>query len=182
MDQTLKFTFPFKGKVKTQLIIAKNRLIKPKNVKQFEFAVRNILMTVFPLEKRPLTGYLKFEMFHYTTYKRNKEGDIEPTALGDLDNLFKTLADCFEPVYKNITALDDNGEMMFTKTGKPKTKKEMVTPGVITNDKKIVKAGLHWVPIENEKEERIELFISPLREEDLFHPNLPKDVVDLTIL
>jgi Holliday junction resolvase RusA-like endonuclease len=167
---TYKITFPFTGKVKTQLKISGNRLIKPADVKKFEREVRTILAVAFPMEERPIEGYLKFEMYHFTRYKRDSEGLLNPTVPGDLDNLMKNLADCFEGIYKNIVLPPDEitGEIKKTPSGKMKSRKVMVSPGVIKNDKFIKKAILDWVPVETEEEERIEVYITPISEEDLF--------------
>ena len=177
-----KITFPFAGKVKTQLKISGNRLVKPADVKGFERSVRTILSVAFPLEHRPIEGYLKFEMYHFTRYKRDADGMLNQLKLSDLDNIFKTLADCFEPIYKNIPLPpdDESGEFEFTKSGRLKTKKVMISPGVIKNDKFIKKAILDWVPVETEDEERIEVYISVLSEEDLFKgPQHKDEVVEL---
>lgn len=174
--KTYKFTFPFTGQVKTQLRIVRGKdgkrpyLMKPANVKQFENAVRSVLAVAFPFEHRPLQGYLRFDMVHYTTFRRNPEGAIEPTKKGDLDNLFKTLADCFEPIYKKILLYDEDGNPLLTEKGSKRYKKEIVSPGVIQNDKYIMRAGLHWVPVHNEEDERIEVFVTSLEEDMLFSP------------
>lgn len=178
-QKTYKFTFPFKGKVKTQLVISKNRLIKPKSVKAFEFSVRTILMAAFPIEMRPIDGYLQFTTVHYTTYKRDADGTIVPALQGDLDNLYKTLADCFEPVSIKKTLLDENGEMVLTASGKPKYTKEIVTPGVIVNDRRIVRGNMLLSLVEDASEERIEIYVKILSEKELFNPPLPKDSIEL---
>lgn len=167
---TYKIIFPFTGKVKTQLKISGNRLVKPADVKGFERAVRTILSVAFPMEERPLEGYLKFEMYHYTRYKRDADGLLNQIQKMDLDNIAKNLFDCFEPIYKNVPLPPDEitGEFEFTPSGKLKTKKVIVSPGVIKNDKYIKKAVLDWVPVETEAEERIEVYITPLSEDDLF--------------
>lgn len=183
MKKTYKFTFPFTGQVKTQLIISKNRLVKPKNVKRFEDAVRAVLAEAFPLEQRPIEGYLKFQMVHYTTYKRDEQtGVIAPTAKGDLDNLIKNLQDCFQPIYKKMTKLKENGEMVFTEKGNPSYSKVEVTPGVIKDDKYIMRAGLYWVPVHKKEDERIEVYITQLREEELFMPPTfqEDEIIDLS--
>lgn len=182
MKKTYKFTFPFVGQVKTQLIISKNRLVKPKNVKRFEDAVRLCLAEAFPLEARPIEGYLKFQLVHYTQFRRDEEGVIEQMKKSDLDNVMKTLADIFQPIYKKVTKLDANGDMMFTEKGNPRYTKVEVTPGVIKDDKYIVRAGLYWVPVHHKEEERIEVYITPIREEELFIPPFfhEDDIIDLS--
>lgn len=180
-----KFTFPFKGQVKTQLKIATSRnggkrLVKPKNVKQFENAVRTILSTVFPLEERPIEGYLRFDMVHYTKYRRGEDNVLLPEKTADLDNLFKTLADCFEPVYIKQTKLDEDGNALLTEKGNMKYEKVMVTPGVIRNDKYIMRANLLWIPVEKEEDEKIEVYISTLDEKELFlPPTFDGEVIEL---
>ncbi|PGK51318.1 hypothetical protein CN918_26365 [Priestia megaterium] len=175
MKTTYKIVFPFRGKVKTQLRIGTRKdgskvLYQPANVKQFENAVRTILMCSFPLEERPLKGYLRFDMHHYTQFKRNKDGIIEPKQISDLDNIFKTLADCFEPIYAKEFLYDENGRPELSKSGKHAYKKVVATPGVIENDKYIMKEHLHWIPVHKEDEERLEVFITMLDEEELFVP------------
>lgn len=170
MAKSYKFTFPFRGQVKTQLIISKNRLVKPKNVRNFENAVRACLAETFPIEKRPIEGYLRFQMLHYTTFKRDDEDVIMPEKAGDLDNLIKCIQDCFQPIYKKITKLDENGEMIFTKKGNPSYTKVEVTPGVIKDDKYIMRAGLYWIPVHKKEDEKIEIYITPISEEELFIP------------
>jgi Holliday junction resolvase RusA-like endonuclease len=180
MKNTYKFTFPFTGQVKTQLIISKNRLVKPKNVKKFENAVRSCLAVAFPLELRPIEGYLRFDMIHYTQYKRDSEGAILPKKhYGDNDNIFKTLADCFEPIYKKMVLFDEDGNPLLTDKGNKRYEKVLVTPGVIKNDKYIFRANLNWVPVETEEEERIEVYITPLSEEELFLPPVFENVSEL---
>jgi Holliday junction resolvase RusA-like endonuclease len=184
MSPIYKFVFPFSGQVKTQLVISKNRLIKPKNVKRFEDAVRVCLAEAIPLEQRPINGYLKFQMIHYTQFKRNKEGEVvQLVNNGDLDNLMKTMGDVFQPVYRKMTKFDKNGEMEFTEKGNPKYTKVEVTPGVIKDDKYIVRAGLYWIPVHTKEEERIEVYITPISEDELFEP--PKfdneKIIDLSI-
>lgn len=182
MKKTFKFTFPFTGQVKTQLIISKNRLVKPKNVKRFEDAVSACLATAFPLNHRPIEGYFRFQMVNYTQFKRDDEGIISPIRTMDLDNIFKLIADCFQPVYKKMTKLDENGEMEFTEKGNPKYTKIEVTPGVIKDDKYIMRAGLYWVPVHKKEDEKIEVYISQLNEEELFiPPNFDEeDVINLS--
>lgn len=184
MTKVYKFSFPFSGQVKTQLVISNNRLVKPKNVKRFEDAVRLCLAEAFPLNLRPIEGYLKFQMVHYSQFKRDKDDHvIQLVNNGDLDNLMKTLGDVFQPVYKKITKLDDQGEMLFTEKGNPMYTKVEVSPGVIKDDKYIMRAGLYWVPVHTKKEERIEVYITQLAEEELFiPPNFDgKEVIDLTL-
>lgn len=183
MKPTYKFTFPFTGQVKTQLVIAKNRLIKPKNVKRFEEAVRACLAEAFPFHLRPIEGYLRFHMVHYTQFKRDEKGIISPTVKGDLDNTIKTLADCFQPIYKKMTKLGEDGEMIFTQKGNPSFSRVEVSPGVISDDKYIMRAGMHWVPVHHKKEERMEVFISVLTEEELFTPPSfeGEHIIDLSI-
>lgn len=186
MKKSYKIVFPFRGKVKTQLRIVtlKNgskTLMKPQNVKLFEKAVRNILLYAFPLPTRPIKGYLRFDMHHYTQFKRNKDESIEPKQISDLDNVFKTLADCFEPIYVKQRLYNENGRPLLTDTGLHKSKKMKATEGVITNDKFIMKANLEWIPVHTEDEERLEVFITPLTEEELFQiPTLPFDVEDVS--
>jgi Holliday junction resolvase RusA-like endonuclease len=167
---TYKITFPFRGKVKTQLKISGNRLVKPADVKGFERAVRSVLAVAFPMEERPIEGYLKFEMYHFTRYKKDDDGILHMVKPMDLDNVMKLIQDSFEPIYKNVPIPPDEitGEFEFTKTGKLKTRKVEVSPGVIKNDKYIKKAILDWVPVETEEEERIEVYITQLTESDLF--------------
>jgi Holliday junction resolvase RusA-like endonuclease len=181
-----KVTFPFRGRVKTQLKIVTSkdgskRLIKPKDVKQFENAMRTILSVAFPIEERPVEGYIKFEMFHYTQYKRTKDGLIVSSRSSiDLDNVLKLTQDCFQPVFVNIVKLDEEGNPIMTAKGKTSYTKQEVTPGVIKDDKYVMRAGLHWIPVETKEEERIEVYISTLSEKELFHPQLPKgEIVDL---
>lgn len=186
MHKTYKIVFPFTGQVKTQLRIAtakdgSKRLFKPANVRQFENAVRTILAAAFPFEKRPIKGYLRFDMHHYSLFKRTEDGIIEPKKISDLDNVFKTLADCFEPIYAKQLLYDENGRPVESKTGKHSYKKVMVTPGVIENDKYIMKERLTWIPVHTKEEERLEIFITPFTEEELFTPPvLPFDVIDVT--
>jgi len=184
--KVFKVTFPFRGRVKTQLKIAtgrdgSKRLIKPKDVKQFENAMRVILSVAFPIEERPIHGYIKLEMFHYTQYKRDKTTNLLiPSVLSDLDNVLKLTQDCFQPVFANIVKLDEDGNPIFTSTGKMSYTKQEVTPGVIKDDKYVMRAGLHWIPVETKEEERIEVYISTLSEKELFNPHLPKgEIVDL---
>jgi Holliday junction resolvase RusA-like endonuclease len=178
MKTTYKITFPFRGQVKTQLKIAsaknsnKKWLIKPKNVKIFEHTVRAYLLEAFPIHMRPLRSYIRFDMIHYTTFKRNDEGFIEPDAAGDLDNLVKCLQDCFEPIYQKVICVDE-GEIKYTPKGNPRYTKEMITPGVIQNDNQIMRAPLSWVPVYSKQEERLEVYITPLREEELFETPIP---------
>lgn len=180
MKKIYKFTFPFTGQVKTQLIISKNRLVKPKNVKRFEDAVRSCLAEAFPLNQRPIEGYLKFEMLHYTQFKRDSDGNIiQASNNGDLDNLMKTLGDLFQPIYKKITKLDHDGQMEFTSKGNPRYTRVEVTPGVIKDDKYIMRAGLSWIPVHTKNEERIEVYITQLTEDELFLP--PSIVNEMTI-
>lgn len=179
---TYKITFPFRGKVKTQLKISGNRLVKPADVKGFERAVRMILSVAFPMEQRPIEGYLKFEMYHYTQYRKDVDGVLQMVKPLDLDNAFKVLADAFEPIYKNVPLPPDEetGEFSFTKSGKLKTSRVLVSPGVIKNDKYIKKAVLDWVPVETLEEERIEVFITVLSEKDLFlGPRHDDEVIEL---
>lgn len=167
MSQIYKFVFPFKGQVKTQLIISKNKLIKPKNVKQFENRVRSLLAVQFPNEYRPIKGHLQCDLYHFTQYKLDDDGYLLPKYKGDLDNIFKVLADCFEPIYKKVTLIDDDGKTLKTNKGNNRFKKVLVTPGVIENDEYISKANLNWVPVENEEDERIEIYLKALSENDL---------------
>jgi len=185
--KTFKVMFPFSGQVKTQMRIAtkkngKSYLFQPNNVKRFETSVRTILMYAFPLEKRPIQGYLRFDMHHYTQFKRDKEGLIVPTKKGDLDNIFKTLADCFEPIYRKRLKYEKDGVTpVLKKNGDYTYEKFIVTEGVIRNDKYIMKGQQHWIPVHTEEEERLEVFITVLTEEELFiPPSLPYEVVDLT--
>lgn len=168
MRNVYRFVFPFKGQVKTQLIISKNKLVKPKNVRLFENAVRLKLDEIFPAEMRPIEGYLSFSMVHYTMYKRNKEGLLEPTKKSDLDNLIKTIQDCFQPLYQKFNKVDENGNPVLTKTNKISYEKVMVSQGVIRDDKYILRANMSWIPVETAAEERIEIFISVLDEKELF--------------
>lgn len=184
MKKTYKFTFPFTGQVKTQLIISKNRLIKPKNVKRFEDAVRACLAEAFPFEMRPIEGYLRFVMVNYTQFKIENESEaLIPIKSMDLDNIQKMMQDCFQPVYKKITKLDEKGEMVFTAKGNPSYTKLEVTPGVIKDDKYIMRAGLYWVPVHRKEEERIEVYITQLSEEELFVPPSfeGEEIIDLSI-
>lgn len=189
MDKPIyKVTFPFRGRVKTQLRITtakdgSKRLVKPKDVKQFENALRVILATAFPLEERPIEGYIRFDMFHYSQYKRDKETKlIVPRQLSDLDNVAKLLIDTFQPIYAKITKLGPDGEPERTPTGQIRYTKQLVSPGVITDDKYVMRAGLHWIPVETQEEEKIEVYISTMSEKELFSPPLPlQNVIDLTI-
>lgn len=183
MNKIFKFSFPFRGQVKTQLIISKNRLVKPKNVKNFENAVRTILSVVFPFENRPIEGYLRFDMVHYSQYKRDNDDAIVPKKISDIDNIYKTLADAFEPIYIKKTKLDENGEIVYTKKGQPSYTKIMVSPGVIKNDKFIYRANLTWVPVEFEEEEKIEVFVRVINEEELFNPPdfSSHEIIDLSL-
>lgn len=182
MRKTYRFLFPFKGQVKTQLIISKNRLVKPKNVRHFENAVRLHLEQAFPLNQRPIEGYLMFRMVHYTKYKRNKEGLIEPVKISDLDNLIKTIQDCFQPIYGRFTKVDDKGQPVLTKKGNLSYEKAIITPGVIKDDKYIMRAGMYWIPVETDAEERIEIFLSNVSEEELFKPPVfaDEEIIDLS--
>ena len=188
MSKTYKITFPFRGKVKTQLRIVTKKdgsktLIKPGNVKQFERAVRTILLCAFPLEERPIKGYVRFDMHHYTEFKRNSDGAIEPKQISDLDNIFKTLADCFEPLYVKEFLYDENDKPILTKAGNHSYKKVIQNKGqgVIENDKYIMRANLQWIPVHKKEEERLEVFLTPLTEEELFiPPSLPYEIEDVT--
>jgi len=185
-EKIFKVTFPFRGKVKTQLKITTSkdgskRLVKPKDVKLFENAMRVVLAAAFPIEDRPIQGYIKFEMFHYTQYKRDSNGMIISNGSAvDLDNVMKLTQDTFQPIYAKIVKLDDFGNPILTKSGQMSYTKQEVTPGVIQDDKYVMRAGLHWIPVESKEEERIEVYISTLSEKELFKPKLPKgDIVDL---
>lgn len=186
MKKTYKITFPFKGKVKTQLKIATSkdgskRLIKPKDVKQFENAVRIILSTAFPIEERPLKGYIKLDMHHYTQYKRDKDTNlITPKQLSDLDNVLKVVMDTLQPIYIKAIKYGPDGEPVMTDKGNVSYTKEMVTPGVIIDDKYVIRIGLNWLPVEKVEDEKIVLFLTTVDEEDLFKPDdLPGEIVDL---
>lgn len=173
------FVFPFVGQVKTQLKIVTVRsangkegrtLAKPKAVKQFEKAVRLQLLDDFPLEKRPISGHLSFQLVHYTQYKRDEKNVIIPKKEMDLDNVLKTMQDCFQPQYRRALKTNESGEVVYTKKGNARYTKELAVQGVIEDDKYIVRAGLFWVPVETEKEERIEVFVTTIDEKTLFTP------------
>lgn len=187
MAQIYKITFPFRGKVKTQLKITTNkdgskRLVKPKNVKIFEDAIRIILASAFPIEERPLLGYIKLDMHHYTQYKRDKITNlIVPKQLSDIDNVLKTVMDTLQPIYAKITKLDEEGEPVLTSKGNVSYTKQVVTEGIITDDKYVIRAGLNWIPVEEEKNEKIVLYLTTISEEELFLPDIPSgDIIDLT--
>lgn len=162
------FVFPFKGKVKTQMMITKNRMVKPKAVKAFENQVRRVLADQFPLAFRPVKGYIKLVMIHYTYAKRDQEGFLIPIDPGDLDNLYKCLSDCFQPVYEKRTVMDAAGQPLWTPTGRPKTRYEKIVEGVIPNDKYIVEGIQRWIPIPETNVERIEVHLSVLTEDELW--------------
>ena len=173
MKPIYKFSFPFTGKVKTQLVIAKNRLVKPKSVKHFEDQVRLVLAHHFPIGLRPIKGYLKVDMYHFTEFKEDKNGVLCPTVKGDLDNLYKALVDCFQPVTKKMTVFGQDGKAVLTEKGNVKYTHQKIVEGVIENDKYIVEGSQRWVPVEIKSEERIEVYITVLSKEELFSPILP---------
>lgn len=186
MPKTYKFTFPFRGKVKTQMKLFKKRdgsvgMRKPADVVQFENKVRAILAKAFPEEFRPIEGYIKLELLHYTTYRRDKNLLLVPThSASDLDNIIKIIGDLIQPVYVNSTLTDDEGNPLKTKTGKLKSFKKKIIEGVIIDDKYIADVSAKWVPIEDEHTERIEVFIATIPEEELFGVKLDYDeIIDL---
>jgi hypothetical protein len=106
---------------------------------------------------------------------------MEPEVKGDLDNIFKCLADCFEPVKKKIAVYKEDGSPELTKKENQKYSLMEISPGVIVNDKFIKRGGQVWVPVHNKKEERLEVYVSFLTEEELFTPTLPptEQVIEL---
>ena len=187
MSKTYKFTIPFKGKVKTQMQLftrknGKPGMRKPDDVIRFEHEVRRVLEEAFPMEHRPIEGYLKFEVFHFTHYKRDKLKMLVPSvSVGDLDNVIKVLADIFQPVYRHETKVDKNGQPIMTKKGQVSTTKVVHKQGVIIDDKYITDVSAKWIPIEKDQLEHIEVYITQIPEEDLFHQIIHHDtkVIDL---
>jgi len=181
-NKICRFFFPFRGKVKTQLKITPKRdgtigLVKPADVKHFENAVRTILSSTFPEELRPIHGYIEFTLNHYTMYKRTKDGLLSPEKEMDCDNLLKAVQDCFQPLKKKVTKLGKDGQPIFTKKGNLSYEWVVIEKGVISDDKFVYRASSNWIPVENKKDEGIEVFIRLITEEELRKPVIPNGEV-----
>lgn len=184
MSDVHRFFFPFTGKVKTQLKIVKRKdggagLIKPASVKKFEKEVRKYLAIAFPIELRPLNGYIEFTLNHYTKYKRDKNGLLVPEeyAQFDLDNLLKAVQDCFQPYKKKFTKYNEDGSAMKTAKGNHSYEWIEIEPGVISDDKFVYRDSSNWVPVNNKNEEGIEVFIRLMNENELFKAVIPKGFI-----
>lgn len=181
MSDVHRFFFPFTGKVKTQLKIVKKKngstgLIKPANVKKFEKEVRKHLAITFPIELRPLHGYIEFTLNHYTKYKRDVNGLLVPEqyAQFDLDNLLKTVQDCFQPYKKKFIKFNEDGTAKKTDKGNDSFEWIELEAGIISNDKFVYRDSSNWVPVENKEQEGIEVFIRLIGERELLKPIIPK--------
>lgn len=175
-----RFFFPFTGKVKTQLKIVPKKdgttgLIKPANVKKFEKAIRTYLSIAFPIELRPIHGYIEFVLNHYTMYKRDEEELMVPAhyAQFDMDNLLKAVQDCFQPFKKKMTKYNEDGSAITTAKGNPSFEWIELEPGIISNDKFVYRGSANWIPVETKIEEGIEVFIRLMDEKELFIPVIP---------
>ena len=180
MSEVHRFFFPFTGKVKTQLKIVKKKdgstgLIKPSNVKKFEKEMRKHLSIAFPTELRPLHGYIEFTLNHYTKYKRDSSGLLVPEqyAQFDLDNLLKTVQDCFQPYKKKFTKYNEDGTTKKTEKGNDSYEWIELEAGIISNDKFVYRDTSNWIPVEDKVDEGIEVFVRLMAEEELFKAVIP---------
>lgn len=184
-NKIYRFFFPFTGKVKTQLKIVKKKdgntgLVKPKNVKTFEKEAKKHLAICFPIELRPLYGYIEFTLNHYTKYKRDKQDLLIPESYAqfDLDNLLKAVQDCFQPTKKRLTIYNDDGSVKLTNKGNHSYEWVEIEPGVIQDDKFVYRELSNWVPVEEKEREGVEVFIRLITEEELFKPIIPNGNVE----
>ncbi|WP_342834773.1 hypothetical protein [Priestia sp. SB1] len=170
--------------MKTQLKIVKKKdgstgLIKPTNVKKFEKEMRKHLSIAFPTELRPLHGYIEFTLNHYTKYKRDSTGLLVPEqyAQFDLDNLLKTVQDCFQPYKKKFTKYNEDGTAKKTEKGNVSYEWIELEAGIISNDKFVYRDASNWIPVDNKNDEGIEVFIRLMEEKELFSPIVPPGYV-----
>ncbi|MGF7535798.1 RusA family crossover junction endodeoxyribonuclease [Bacillus mexicanus] len=185
MSEVHRFFFPFTGKVKTQLKIVSKKdgslgLVKPKNVKKFEREIRKYLSIAFPPEIRPLSGYIELTLNHYTKFKRDPKTSLlvpEHYAQFDLDNLLKTVQDCFQPVKRKMTKFNDDGTPMLTAKGNPSYEWIEIEPGVISDDKFVYRDSSNWVPVNEKTLEGVEVFIRLMTEAELFQPIIPSGTI-----
>ncbi|MED4285636.1 hypothetical protein P4679_27290 [Priestia megaterium] len=184
MSEVHRFFFPFTGKVKTQLKIVKKKdgstgLIKPANVKKFEKEMRKHLSIAFPVELRPLHGYIEFTLNHYTKYKRDSSGLLVPEqyAQFDLDNLLKTVQDCFQPYKKKFTKYNEDGTTKKTEKGNNSYEWIELEAGIISNDKFVYRDASNWIPVDDKDDEGIEVFIRLMEEKELFLPVIPSGLI-----